>query len=58
MPSILKVEDVQKLLRIGRRQAYELVKQEGFPVIRLGRSIRVPAHAFFEWLRTQTEEVS
>lgn len=49
LPPVLTVEEAAAVLRIGRGAAYELARrfeisngQHGLPVIRLGRSLRVP----------------
>ena len=47
----LTVGEVQEMLGIGRNQAYALVKQEGFPSVRVGRRILVPRGAFADWMR-------
>jgi len=51
-PAFLKVEEAARILRISRSAAYELANaylatdgQTGIPVIRLGRSMRVPKAA-------------
>ena len=48
-PRFLTVEEAATILRIGRTSAYELARRwlatdgrEGIPVVRLGRSLRVP----------------
>lgn len=46
----LTVADIQKILGIGRRQAYDLANSGHFRVIRIGRTIKVPTEAFFNWL--------
>lgn len=46
----LTVEEVQGMLGIGRNQAYALVKQAGFPAVRVGRRILVPRNAFLQWM--------
>lgn len=48
-PLTLRVEDIQKILRLSRASAYELIKQEGFPSVRVGRRILIPRDAFFRW---------
>ncbi|QIZ07628.1 helix-turn-helix domain-containing protein [Priestia megaterium] len=48
-PLTLRVEDLQKILRLSRASAYELTKQKGFPSIRVGRRILIPRDAFFKW---------
>ncbi len=49
LPEVLTIEEAAKVLRIGRGAAYALARQwldsggkEGLPVVRLGRSLRVP----------------
>jgi excisionase family DNA binding protein len=48
-PLTLRVEDVQKILRLSKASTYELTKQKGFPSIRVGRRILIPRDAFFKW---------
>lgn len=47
------VEDIEKILRIGRSSAYELVKQGHFKTVRIGTAIRVSKKSFDEWLDSQ-----
>jgi excisionase family DNA binding protein len=49
-PEVLNVEDIQRVLGIGRRQAYELVNSGQFHVVRVGRSIKIMRAVFFKWL--------
>jgi excisionase family DNA binding protein len=53
LPLVMRVEDVQRALLISRLKAYELVHQQGFPTVRIGRAIRVPRDAFLRWLEAQ-----
>ena len=41
-PDVLTVPEAAKLLRIGKNQAYELVKNESLGAIRLGKKIIIP----------------
>lgn len=50
----LSVEEVANYLGCGRSTAYELVRKQDFPTIRLGRRIIVPLTALQEWLQKQT----
>lgn len=50
MPLILNVSDIEKIMGISRVKAYELVKTEGFPIIKVGRRITIPKPAFERWL--------
>ncbi|MGZ9816187.1 helix-turn-helix domain-containing protein [Peribacillus simplex] len=49
-PSILKVKDIQNILRIGQRQTYDLVKTEDFKAIRLGTRHLYSKEHFIKWL--------
>ena len=55
MPLFLTVMDVANLLRISRASAYELVRQENFPKLKIvqGRTI-IPRDRLLEWLDEQT----
>jgi excisionase family DNA binding protein len=55
--SVLTVDEFAAELRIGRRQAYELVNGGGIRVVRVGRSIRVPRSALAEFLGETTEPI-
>ena len=45
--------DIRDYLGIGQRQAYELVKSEGFPAKKLGNSYRIPKDDFLDWVKKQ-----
>ena len=55
LPMFLTVMDVANLLGISRTSAYELVKQENFPKLKIvqGRTI-IPRDRLLEWLDEQT----
>ena len=44
------VAEMAQRLAIGRTRAYELVSSGTVPVVRVGRSIRVPAAALARWV--------
>lgn len=48
---VLNVNDIQNILCIGRRQAYELVNSGQFHIVRVGKSIRINKEVFFSWLK-------
>lgn len=59
LPLVLTVEEAAAVLRIGRSAAYDQARvfratngAEGLPVIRVGRSLRVPRAALLELLET------
>lgn len=49
-PEVYTVEDIQKLLNIGRKQAYELANSGKFPAKKLQRKILIPRRTFDDWL--------
>ena len=55
MPMVLTVMDVANLLGISRASAYELVREDNFPKLKLvqGRTI-IPRDRLLEWLDEQT----
>ena len=55
MPLFLTVMDVANMLGISRASAYELVRQENFPKLKIvqGRTI-IPRDRLLEWLDEQT----
>ena len=44
------VEDIAKILNIGRTSAYTLVKEGHFQFVRVGNSIRISKKSFDAWL--------
>ena len=55
MPMFLTVMDVANLLGISRASAYELVREDNFPELKIvqGRTI-IPRDRLLEWLDEQT----
>lgn len=51
---IMTVEDLASFLRISRVKSYELVKQKGFPSIKIGRTIRISRTALLQWLANES----
>ncbi len=49
-PKTYRVEDIAKILGIGRSSAYNLVKAGHFRTILIGSSIRISRKSFDEWL--------
>ena len=44
------VEDIAKMLNIGRTSAYHLTKEGHFKIVRIGNTIRISKKSFDEWL--------
>lgn len=53
LPNFLTVYDIRDYLGIGQRQAYELVRSEGFPAKKVGTSYQIPKNDFLEWVKKQ-----
>ena len=54
-PSVAKtyrVEDIAKILDIGRSSAYNLVREGHFKTVRIGTAIRISRKSFDEWLES------
>jgi excisionase family DNA binding protein len=49
-PMLLTVRDVEAELQLGRTRTYELIRSGQIPVIRLGRSVRIPRDALRCWI--------
>lgn len=47
---VYSVEELQKLLGIGRNNTYELVNSGAFPVVRVNNRILIPKAPFLQWL--------
>lgn len=54
LPLVLTVRQLAAILEIGLGAAYALCHQRGFPVVRVGRSFRVPREALQRWLLEKT----
>lgn len=50
LPLMLSVPDVASVLGISRAGAYELVRSDGFPALRIGSRIVVPKGRFLDWI--------
>ncbi len=55
LPLTLSVPEVAVALGISRAGAYELVRSNGFPKIKLGDRIVVPKDKFIAWMDKQSE---
>lgn len=47
---VYTVEDIMKILDIGKNSAYELVKSGAFHIVKIGGHFRISKKAFDEWL--------
>jgi excisionase family DNA binding protein len=57
-PLLLKAGDVGKLLGLGRSKVFAMLAAGELPVIRIGRSVRVPRAALERWVAEHTQDAS
>ncbi len=50
IPDILTVAQLQKVLCIGRKAAYDLIRERKIESIKIGRSIRIPKHCLLDFI--------
>ena len=48
---IYDTKDIQRILKLGKNNVYELFKLPNFPVIRVGRKYLVPKDEFEKWIK-------
>ena len=57
LPVTLKVEDVARILGVGRNTAYNIIRQKGFPAVRVGeKRVVVPRDRFLQWLNEKADK--
>ena len=54
LPLTLTVMEVAEALRISRAGAYDLVRAEGFPALKIGSRIVIPKEKFIQWMDENT----
>jgi excisionase family DNA binding protein len=55
---LLKAGDVAKLLGLGRSKVFAMLAVGELPVIRIGRSVRVPRAALERWVAEHTQDAN
>lgn len=54
LPLTLSVPEMATALGISRAGAYELVRTEGFPALKIGSRIVIPKDELREWVKQNT----
>jgi excisionase family DNA binding protein len=54
---LLDSREVSRLLGIGRTKAFEMMARAEIPVVRIGRSVRVPRAALADWISIRTAPI-
>lgn len=49
--NFLTEEDIQKILKLNKRQTKALMRTAGFPSIKIGREYRVEEQFLLDWLK-------
>jgi len=51
---LMRAGEVSEALGVARATAYALMASGELPIVRIGRSVRVPRAGLEEWIRRQT----
>lgn len=51
-----RVKDIMKILDIGRKKAYEIVKENHFKYKKIGSDIRINKQSFDDWLNSESNK--
>lgn len=54
LPLMLSVPEMATALGISRAGAYDLVRTEGFPALKIGSRIMIPKDELWEWVKRNT----
>lgn len=54
---VYTVSDIQRIMSLGRTRAYELMRSDGFPSIKLNNRIYITKTNFEKWLDKNTNKV-
>ncbi len=49
-PVLYNVDDIQRIFKIGRSKAYQLLSSRGFPTIKLNKKMLVEKNKLEEWI--------
>ena len=57
LPLLLYVKQLADLLGVSDSSVYELIQEDGFPSLRIGKRIVIPKEELREWISARTKEV-
>lgn len=52
---LLRIPEAAELVGLGRSKIYELIREGEIPIIRIGRSLRIPAAELRLWVSRQLQ---
>ena len=47
---LLTIGEITKILKISRSKAYSLTHEKNFPIVKIGKCIRVKKEDLYKWL--------
>ena len=53
-PLLLRAEECARILGLGRSKVFQMMQRGELPVVRIGRSVRIPARALELWVNERT----
>ena len=57
LPLLLNVETVAKVLGVSDSSVYELIQEDDFPSLRIGKRIVIPKEELRKWISAHTKGV-
>ena len=57
LPLLLNVKQLADLLGVSDSSVYELIQEDDFPSLRIGKRIVIPKEELREWITARTKEV-
>ena len=57
LPLLLNVKQLADLLGVSDSSVYELIQEDGFPSLHIGKRIVIPKEELREWISARTKEV-
>ena len=57
LPLLLNVKQLADLLGVSDSSVYELIQEDDFPSLRIGKRIAVPKEELRKWISTHTKGV-
>ena len=57
LPLLLNVKQLANLLGVSDSSVYELIQEDGFPSLRIGKRIVIPQEELRVWISARTKEV-
>lgn len=54
-PLLLRIREVQKLTGYSRAHVYKMINQGRLPVVRLGKTVRIPRQGLERWLEREIQ---